>query len=66
MEAVGAASNRAKANHREARQPWGEPAQGGEPQYPLVGWAYGWRFGVKLRVLTQGDLSASAAGNREW
>jgi hypothetical protein len=65
MEAVGPASNRAKANRREAREPWGEPARGGEPRYPLVGPAYGRRFGAKLRVLTQGDLSASDAGSRE-
>ena len=62
MEAVGSASNR---DRREAREPWGEPARGGKPRYPLVGRAYGRRSGAKLRVFfTQGDLSASAVGDR--
>ncbi len=61
MEAVGAAPNRAKAKCRKALRPVGEPACGGEARYPSGVARSGNGVGAKFRVLTRGDLSASAA-----
>lgn len=65
VEALGAASNRAKAKRRKAHVAWGEAADGVEPRYPSGARVYWRRFGVKLHGFTRGDLSASAARKRE-
>ena len=65
LEALGAASNRAKAKRRKACAPRGEPASGGKPRYPSGGRVCWRRFGVKFCVLTRRDLPASAVGNHE-
>ena len=59
VEALGAASNRMKMKRCKACVPWGESADSVKPRYPLDGRVYWRRFGVKLRGLTRGDLSAS-------
>jgi hypothetical protein len=54
-----------KRSADQACCPRGEPANGGEAQFPLGGARIGDGVGMKICVLTRGDLSASAADLRE-
>ena len=65
VEALGAASNRTKVKRRKARVSRGEAADSVEPQFPSGELVYWRRFGVKLRGLTRGDLSASVVREHE-
>jgi hypothetical protein len=60
VEVYGAVPNRAKAKRRKASVPVGEPACGGEAQYPSDGTRIGDGIGTKFCAFTRGDLSASA------
>ena len=65
VEALGAASNRTKVKRRKACASRGEAADSVEPQFPSGEPVYWRRFGVKLRGLTRGDLSASVVREHE-
>ena len=64
MEVYDAVPNRAKAKRCKGVQPGGKPANGGEAQYPSARVRRGDGVDTKFRVLTRGDLSASAVVER--
>ena len=64
MEAYGAVPNRTDSEAPTRRTSRGELADGSEAQYPLGGVRKGDGVGTRFRVLTRGDLSASAAETR--
>jgi len=64
MEVVGAVPNRMKMKRRKAYDPWVSRRSAVKPDSPLAGVRSGDGVGTKFRVLTRGELSASAAETR--
>ena len=64
MEVVGEMPNRMKVKRRKACAPWVSQPPVLKPDIRSVGCAYWRRVGTKFRVLTRGELSASAASAR--
>jgi len=60
MEALGVVLNRANSEAPKGLRLMGELAFSSEARYPLGERGWRRRFSTKLRVLTRGDLSASA------
>ena len=61
MEVVGEVPNQAKAKRRKARDPWVSRPPAAKPEVRSAGARSGDGVGTKFRVLTRGELSASAA-----
>ena len=64
MEVVGAVPNRTKVKRRKAYDLWVSRRSAVKPDAPLAGVRSGDGVGTKFRVLTRGELSASAAETR--
>ena len=64
MEALGVTQHRTKVKLRKASEVWGQHAAQCDARYPDVTSRYWRRCGVKLCVLTQGDLYVSAQYGR--
>ena len=64
MEVIGAMPNRTKVKRRKAYDPWVSRPLAVEPRIRLAGVRIGDGVGTKFRVLTRGELSASAAETR--
>jgi hypothetical protein len=61
VEVVGAVPNRTKVKRRKARDLWVSRLPAVKPNIRLAGARTGDGVGTKFRVLTRGELSASAA-----
>jgi hypothetical protein len=61
VEVVSAVPNRTKVKRRKARDPWVSRRPTAKPNIRLAGVRIGDGVGTKFRVLTRGELTASAA-----